>query len=529
MEAGTMFVRELNVDKREFTGIAVPWGQTVTIAGLWREKFDPNAVVDSENAKVFWRHDEVIGRIVSSRNTADGWEVTGVISQTRQGDDAMTLLQDGAVDGLSINFRPIAQREEPDGTVVFTEVNVREVSVTPFPQYDLARVSTLREEQRQPTQQEEPTMTDALTREELDTALQEREDELNRSLDVRFTTFGMAYQREKPADLKWRSPGEFLKALSREEDDAIEFQRQFTDTTEAGEEFRRAYTGGTTADDSALPSTWIKDAIRLIALPRKVINTFQREPLPEEGNTLEYGVLDASTVAVGKQAAEGSDLSKGKVTVKSSTATVETYGGWSELTIQQITRSRVDFLNLTYKAQALAYARDTETAARTKLIALIAAAIAAGNKVDVPHAPALFDFMDGLVDTADLFEARGYTLDGAYVDKATFKSLYRLVDGSNRMVFNVWGDGQNLAGSIDIKGVRGNLVNVPVKVLTGAAANTFVPYNELAFTTWESAGAPLQLQDQNIVNLSRQFSVYGFDAFGSQFPDAMTPFKFAAS
>jgi hypothetical protein len=39
----------------------------------------------------------------------------------------------------------------------------------------------------------------------------------------------------------------------------------------------------------------------------------------------------------------------------------------------------------------------------------------------------------------------------------------------------------------------------------------------------------MQLQDENILNLSSTFSVYGYAAAAAQFPEAIVPVAFAAA
>jgi uncharacterized protein len=548
-------LRSVNVDKREFVGIALPYGETVDVAGVWPERHE-NSVVESDAAKVFWEHSELIGRIIANTNKAEGWDVVGRISKTQRGDEALALMADGAADGLSVWFEPLPDGYyiDPFGVVVFTRVRVLEVTVCAFPQYPSARVRQLRS-RTTPTasNQEESTMTDttpagtapatppaaappaaaaappattpdAVTREDIDTAL----GDFQRSMDVRMAAFGRSAAPASP-ELPWRSAGELLRAIANGDEAAHDFHRQWNDRTGEGDAFRRAYTGGTTAD-GVDRSTWVGTAIRLLEKQRKVINTFQRAPLPPEGMTLEYGVIDTNTVAVAKQAAEGDDLTKGQVTLTTDNAAVETFGGWSELTVQQVKRSSVDMLDLTNRAQGIEYGKQTEAAVRSFLIAQVAAQITAGNKVDVVAAPDLFGYLDAIVDSAELFEDRGFTIDGAYVSKATFKLLYRLSDNSDRMVFNIWGSaaGGDLAGSISFKGLKGDLANVQVKLLAGAPTKFFTFYDELALTTWEEPGAPLKLQDENVINLSRQFSSYGAIAYGLQFPKALLPLKYAA-
>ena len=48
-----------------------------------------------------------------------------------------------------------------------------------------------------------------------------------------------------------------------------------------------------------------------------------------------------------------------------------------------------------------------------------------------------------------------------------------------------------------------------------------------AITVWESGG-PFQLQDQDIINLTGDYSVYGYMAMGTTFPGGITPLGAAA-
>jgi uncharacterized protein len=538
-------LRSVNTESREFVGIALPYEEDVEIFGLWKERHARNAVEDSDDAKVFWDHQEVIGKIRSNRNLDGGWEVVGHVSKTQRGDEALTLMADGAADGLSVWFDPIEHRVEEDGTVVFTRERVLEVSITPFPQYPSARghrraAATPNQEAPSMTDQTPPVTeppatplapsapTAVVTPDALDEALSTQRSDMERTLDARLAKLGSAPQQRSA--LPWSSSGAFIKAIANGDEAAIDFHRNWNDRSDAGEEFRRAYTGGTSADGTGR-KTWVGEAIRLVDKQRKVINRFQRKPLPEEGMTLEYAKILSNTVAVAKQAAEGDDLAKGKVTVTTDTADVETYGGWSEMSLQQVKRSNVDFVSTTQQAQEIEYAKQTEAAVRAFLLAEVVdrqAGVAGTNFVPVGVTPALFDYFDGIVDAADLFEQRGFNIDGAYASKATFKTLYRLADASNRMVFNVYGTGSNQVGELSLKGLNGELANVRVELLTGAPTKFFTFYDELAITTWEEPGAPLKLQDENIINLTKAFSSHGEIAYGSQYPDAIIPLKFVA-
>ena len=85
------------------TGIAVPWDSPVKIRDWWLgetyfEQVARGAVQDSDDAKLYAEHRDIIGRVVSHRGTDEGWEITARISETARGNDVYALLRDGALD-----------------------------------------------------------------------------------------------------------------------------------------------------------------------------------------------------------------------------------------------------------------------------------------------------------------------------------------------------------------------------------------------------------------------------------------------
>jgi len=511
MLAGEMQVRAIDTETRQFTGIAVPWGDEVEIWGLWREAFDPGAVQDSDDALVFYRHGTPIGRLISARDTDTGWEVTGVISSTPTGDEAYTLLRDGVLDRLSVGFEPIEYRVSTDAdgaeTVVHTKVRVREVSIVPFPAYDNARVSQVRHAERNPTPTQGETVPEALTRAMLDEALTLDRAETDRRLDVLGAQLA---ERDGGSALpQFESLGHFVRALASGDESAALLHREYT---------------GAGLANAVSRNTWLADAIRLVEKRRKVTETFSRQTLPSEGMTLEYAKLKSDGMKVSKQEKEGDNLPFGKIDLTTATANVETYGGYTEFSRQLIERGQPAYLTTAFKAMGIKYAVETEGATRAALNKAIAGQKAAGATLALDVASAKRnDWLGLLVDAVEMYEDLGFTLDGSYVSKDVFKVLLALEDTKGNSVMNVYGDGINQTGTVDISGLLGRLANVNFKLLPGAAAGTVSFYDEEAITTFESSGAPYQLQDENIINLTKQFSVYGYLATATQFPAAIVP------
>lgn len=350
----------------------------------------------------------------------------------------------------------------------------------------------------------------ALTRDDLDQALADHAATQNRVLETRLANISTA-SASAPGPV-WPSFGAFLKDLVGGSEEAMAFY-----------ETNAAYDGSTTADDKQ-PNTWVRDAIHLIRRTRKIMAEFSLLALPAEGMTLEYLQLESNSIAVAKQDGEGVDLAKGKIKLKSDSTPVETYGGWTELSRQQIDRGSAAFLSTANTAMTLEYARATEAVVRDLLKQIIATKVAGGAglaPLSIAANANAYAWLDLIVDAAGLFDDKSFNLDGGLVSKDVFKKLIRLEDSNGNSLMRVWGQGMNQIGELDLREIKGELASVQFKILPGAAANTIEFHDRLGITAWESPGAPFRLQDAEVINLTERVSQYGYLAAASQFPDAI--------
>ncbi|WP_405472367.1 HK97 family phage prohead protease [Paenarthrobacter ilicis] len=506
-------IRAAASEAREFTGIGVPWNDPITIRswfGEFTEEFERGAIVESDGAKVFYRHGEIIGHLLSNRDTDAGWEITGHIAETRLGNDAYALLRAGSIDRLSIGFQPIEWREDEDGHITYTKVRVLEVSLVPHPAYDSAKISEVRHASPQNAPKGNTMIPETLTRADL-TPLEEGMEDLRRSVSL------LGTRSTGPAIPEFRSMGEFLKAIAAGDQDAADFHR--------------AYTGATT-DDTIMKDSFVGDFIRLVTERRRIVNQFSRGTLPADGLSVDYYQLDSDDTKVEKQANEGDDLPFGKIVLKKANSEVDTFGGATELTRQAIERATRPALDVTLRALGLRYGRVTNAAVAAVYKAQIAAKLTEdatdpNAAVDLSAGATATEWLNMIVDAALLYEERGYEIGGLNVSANVFKTLNGLKDGDQRLM-RVYGDGQNQVGELNLSQVKGNLAGVTVSLLPNTTGNVASFYDPLAIETLESPGAPAQLQDENIINLSKQFSVYGYQAIIVPFPDAIVPVKFGA-
>lgn len=517
--ATTLEAREdATTGERTVSGIAVPWNTDALIRSWFEdyiERFERGAVQDSDEALLYWRHAEPIGKITASRDTDAGWEITASISKTARGDEAYQLVRDGVIREFSIGFTPIDHREEvKDGTkvIVRTKVKVRETSLVPFGAYGKnAPVSQVRERSN-PNQEGTPmppVETDTITRADLDEVRTTIED-LDRKVALIAT-------REDHAPADTRSAGEILKAIVSGDETTI---REYQALME------RAYTGGTTADAIVKPG-WVGDLTRIFDSSSGVLSSvFSTGPLPDSGMSIEYGELDTNSIAVNEQAAEGDDITFGKVALTTKTAPVKTYAGGTQLTRQEIERATVGLLDTSLNALAMAAGVRKKIELRTAYNALVTArtAIAADAGVVVLGATlaaaTASHWEDALIEAAIKFEANGLTIENMLASKTVFKKLRSLTVSGER-VFKVAKD--NASGVLDLPGLSGDFAGLPVRLDTGQAGDAANFVTSRAIRQRETS--LVNLSDENIVNLSKTFAVYKYGAIAAEIPSGVVPVK----
>lgn len=133
----------VDLDARTFTGYASTWeldkGSDIIVKGAFSKTLQESA----DRVKVLWQHDAPIGKPVSMVENEKGLLVTGRVSKTRLGDEALELMKDGVVDRMSIGYIIPEGKSEynGDGVRVIREVKLMEFSPVTFPMNDGAVIT----------------------------------------------------------------------------------------------------------------------------------------------------------------------------------------------------------------------------------------------------------------------------------------------------------------------------------------------------------------------------------------------------
>ena len=496
METRSFEIR-LDAETREVTGLAVPYGSTADIGGVYREAFAPGAIRSVEDVKLFWQHSEPIGKILEGRDTEAGFEIRAKISDTPRGNEAYTLLRDGVINKFSVGFVPVEQTRDGD-LVTRTLVDLKEVSLVSFPAFAGASVAEVREESTvaevvaDSIRTKETNMSENM---ELDVrAVQDEVAEIRRELEL-VKTPSVSVSTEG----KFRSQGEYAKALVTGDSDAIEL-------------FRAA-----TSADAALRPAFVGFVNSLINSGRPTLNAFSINALPSTGLTIEYAKVNTNTIAVGKQSTENTALSEGAVALSTVSVSVNTYGGFTKISKQAIERSTVNYLDVAFQAMSLAYAKKMNT----EFIAVLAALTWTGKTYDLSALTASA-VMGGIADgAAYIYNATGLSPEFIVAGVTAYKRLVSIVDTAGRPVVQQVGTGDNIIGLANIPGLKGSILGLPIVVDPALEAKTAYLASSQALTTYESAGTPTRLSVSDPTTLTDTYSVYGYAAFAVPFEGAI--------
>ena len=492
MENRSFEIRETNVEAREVIGRAVPYNDIIDIGGGDTEQFVRGSVDLNAHVKLFRGHKDIIGKVNHMEEREDGLWIKAKISNTKLGDETLELVKDGAIRSFSVGFIPLVD-EKQDRNIIRKKVNLKEVSLVDFPAYENASVTEVREIKEETNNMETTTTPDYSS--EI-AEVRNHAEELERRLEVLSTE-----KTEAPTAPKFRSYGEFVKSVATGEDNGLVLARAFADTSSV-------------MADSILKNAWVSDTIRILDMGRPTYNVFSSAPLPADGMTIEYPLLNSDSSEIDEQVAEGDALTFGKIDLTSATANIKTYGGYTAMTRQLIERSSVAYVDAAFRAMAAAYARKTNNVVK----AALGAASTSTSSVAAWSADAIIVM---LADAATkVNNETGKALEFILVSSDVFKQLAKQVDGLARPIAAATNPSNGFA-SINPVGLTGSIAGLPIVLDPSLPNGSLYTGSSSALTTYESAGAPFRLNDGDITNLTQQFSVYGYLAVAAQDPKAI--------
>lgn len=491
------------------TARAVPYGQSTEILPGWTEEIAPGALRATETGPLLFRdHEKPIGRITEIRDADDGLEIDAVISDTPLGDETRRLIADGVLSRMSIGFRPDADgfdvERRADGTqhTIIRSATLYEVSVVAFPAYADTPITDQRTAHT--TTERQVPVTDPI-------------DALEDAVNTAHTDIAALRDRIDGIETRDAAPGEHPLA-------AYTSLGDYAKRAPQGLNFRDAVK----STDSVQPPIWLGRIQARMAAKQRVTNALTHTTnLPAQGTSIAYSVYKEDDLKA-EAYVEGTRVATGGMKDEEKTATIEGFAGGTQITRKTLTRADPAFVNNLLERQAIKYAKKIEAwnvqLVREQIVAAAAKQSVGGlTKADAITADSL---RDTIIDAQQRFDdSDQYVIDGLFLTWDLIKSIAKLGE-EKRLLRWVGSDGAVAnEGKIDPTApISLSLYGVPVVPLPGATLACF--YDRRAIVCQEAPGAPITLQQDQVLDLQRDIAVYGEAAHYCQMPMALLPWTF---
>lgn len=493
------------------TARAVPYGQTTEIFPGLTEEIRAGAITPIEQGPLLFRdHDKPIGRITEIRDEDDGLVIDAVISDTPLGDETRQLIADGVLTRMSVGFRPASDgldiQERDDGSVhvTVTRAELYEVSVVAFPAYADTPITDQRTAHTTTAERQAP-MTDP--------ALGVLED----AIDTAHSDIAGLRSRIDELETRDQAPAEHPLAAYASFGD-------YAKRAPAGLKFRDAVK----STDSVQPPIWLGRIQARMAAKQRVTNALTHTTdLPSRGTSIAYSVYKEDDLKF-EAYTEGTRVATGGMKDEEKTATIESFAGGTQITRKTLTRADPAFINNLLERQAIKCAKKIEAwnvqLVREQIVAVAAKQSVGGlTKADAITADSLRDV---IIDAQQRFDdSDQYVIDGLFLTWDLIKAIARL--GEEKRLLRWTGSDAAVAneGKIDPTApISLSLYGVPVVPLPGATLAAF--YDRRAIVCQEAPGAPITLQQDQVLDLQRDIAVYSEAAHYCQMPLAILPWTF---
>jgi hypothetical protein len=477
-------------------GMAVPYGTETMIGGV-RESFAPGSF-DLDNVigkPLAYRHGEPVGIITGAENREDGLYIDFDIVDTTLGRDAAVLARTNTIKGLSVGFNPLKSvMSKARDAITHTAANLLEVSLTPYPAYSSAGVSSIREEE----EEGDPKMIETIESTETVSVDQEAREAVKSLREEVGTIHARVFTSESNEHplAKYRSFGEYSKAVL------------------AGEVESRALVDQITANNpGVMPPNWSLNVRGIIDLGRRVITGVGGpESAGTTGLDFNWPYFDGTlTDIVEAQANEKGEVNSVRIDLEKGTATLATYAAGSDISYQLLERSSPSYLDAHNRVMLASYATVTDR----KFTADLWDDGTGLQDYDFAADTTGAGFREAVFGASVTCEdATGVPASAVFVSTAVFKKI----GGWSSFFPDVYGV-QNVSGVATASTLRVSVSGLPViraKYLdTNAAYNAIVTNGEAA--RWIEDG-PRLATAENVAQLGRDISIYGYGVTAAYLP-----------
>jgi HK97 family phage prohead protease/HK97 family phage major capsid protein len=492
---------EASESRRIIAGKIVPFENEIGQTSVGKVIFEKGSIQidDPSKIKLLLEHDpkSPIGRMKKVDEDDSGIYAEFKVSNTTRGTDSLIEASENLRSGLSVGVE-VLKGKNSNGIYRVSAARLMEVSLVQaaaFPSAGVASVAASNAEA-------EPTETKTENEEIVenttpDTPVASEVVETPAVEASRPTVAAPIYTKPRLEFTKEKFLENTLRAQYLNDDTARQYLSAAADTTD---------------NAGLIPTRQLTEVINPLSnADRPFIDSISSAALPDAGMTFEIPKLtQAPTVA---ETAEGAAPSNTDQNVSFLSVNVKKYAGQQQFSVELLDRSSPAFFAELVRQMEFAYAKATDIAVGT---ALIAGGTDGGNRTLTAA-----NIQDFISDAAvSIYKGTLGFAQNIVVSPEQWGALMGLVDGSNRAVFTQTINPQNASGNLTPTNIRGNIGGLNLRVSTaltdgtGTGDNTMIVINPESYTWYESSKFRLET---NVISTG-QISVayYGYGAIATK-------------
>ena len=503
---------------RSISGVAVTYDETAIVNGGTKVRFLQGSLpVTGRDPKLYMQHDanQIVGKVVERVDTPQGMMFTAKISQTRLGDEALTLANDGVIDAVSVGVTPTKFSYDEKGVMIVEAANWSELSLVSEGAFAGAVITDVAASAPDETIHEtEPAI------------------ELQSEQDTEKDTTPMSETQETPVveaaatvEKLWAQPKKEFKMPS-----AAEYMAAYHiggDTfRKVNEAFKAAQTRNQTALEAAagtggnintentpglLPVPVVSPLFQDLNFVRPVVSAFGARAMPNTPSKTFIRPTITTHTSAATQSSELGAVSATSMVIASNVVTKTTVAGQVTLSVQDMDFTDPAAMNLILNDLAGEYLIATDNIAADNLRT---GATASGSTwaVDGDDPTTLINAIYGCA--GNIAKTSNFFPTHLFVNSDIWEVLARQLDADKRPIFGWNANGMLTTNSIgNVNGLQYtsmNLLGLTVVVDNNFAADTMLIVYAPGFEVYEQQKGIMSVEVPS--TLGRTFSYYGYFA-----------------
>ena len=340
---------------RTITGMAVPWDTPAVVSSGESVAFRKGAFdVNAKAPKLIEGHDmtQLRGVVTELVEAEEGLLFTAKFAKTRASDEAIELVKAGAYDSVSIGAVPVKYKYDKNGTMVVSKANLVEISLVAQPAFADAVITEIAASQPEEEEAVEPQPNDIPEEE----TMSQETPAVEASAEIVPTAPIVFAQAKKEVPLP--TAAEYIAAAIAGGD---------------------AWHAMSAALKAAAPDVVTSDTPGILPLPivqpvynnfrgiRPVVDAIGPKAMPGGGKVFIRPEVTTHT-SIAAQSAENAALQSGTFVVFNNQVTKNTYGGYVNISMQDLEWTDPAVLQLILDDMGRIYANQTDDVAADALL-----------------------------------------------------------------------------------------------------------------------------------------------------------------